>query len=653
MRVPGLNERFSDRYTILEELGRGAFGEVLRARDERNSRDVAIKFLVPGPDGYAHNARARFEREAKVVGNLGHPNIVKLFDFGSTEDGLLYMVFELVPGADLSSLLERQEFLPEVVVRHIAAQVLGALSDAHVNGVLHRDVKPRNIVVHAYGDDPYRAKLLDFGIAKLAEPEATGGGLTVTGAAIGTPAYMAPEQNVGDAAVPQTDIYAVGVLGLKMLAGDAFAQSWKSYALERFLGVDGAPPGAPPQVDRQLLQAFSNMAAGPIAERPATAVAALRLLRPPAEPPAPGRPPDESARTSGLNTRGVAIAASIGVVAAVSVALWPAPPQTRVRRPPTPPAETPKATPEPALAPDVGPDADSGARTFEDTTPQADACGAVTQRKAGEPPFQVASEQGRRFVVYLPASYDPSTRYPVALLFHDQLDTAAQMIANTGFTELADKHRYVLVAPEDRFHATDDAVSDAQWKEEDLEDMPAVLRTAGMHACLDTDNVFALGQGRGGIVASRLACVVDNVRAVATNAYRLRSEPCTRAVPYLHLFGVEDPENRPDGGEGCLAQVGFQAKELVRPVADHDDAWKAVNRCSGERKRYAPAKHPACYTWDCETSYVSCHLPGGRMWARADSWRKLPFIKERCMKPPADFPIGPRIIEFFEQHRSN
>jgi serine/threonine-protein kinase len=202
-------------YTILEELGAGGMGVVYRGRDERLDREVAIKLLPPGVLDDAA-ARKRFRREALALSRLNHPSIETVYEF-DTRDGIDFLVLELVPGETLAGRLARGP-VPEREAADLGAQIAYALEEAHERGVLHRDLKPGNVVVTPKG----RVKVLDFGLAKLLPHagEATETvALTETGSAAGTLAYMAPEQLLGEESDARADLYSLGVLLYELLAG--------------------------------------------------------------------------------------------------------------------------------------------------------------------------------------------------------------------------------------------------------------------------------------------------------------------------------------------------------------------------------------------------------------------------------------------------
>ena len=200
------------RYRILGELGHGAMGTVYRAHDPLIEREVAIKTLHPNlPEDVVADVRQRFLREAKSAGRLNHPNIVTIFDVGE-EDGVAYMAMELLEGRSLQDILAESARLPFQTVADLIAQIADALDRAQQLGIVHRDVKPANIVVSASG----HAKLTDFGVAYV--PAST---MTQTGTMIGSPRYMSPEQVLGLPIDPRSDIFSLGVVLYEMLAGRA------------------------------------------------------------------------------------------------------------------------------------------------------------------------------------------------------------------------------------------------------------------------------------------------------------------------------------------------------------------------------------------------------------------------------------------------
>ena len=200
------------QYRIGRLLGRGGMGAVFLAHELALDRDVAIKVLPPDRD-HAADALERFRREARTAARLSHPNIVPLHTFGEVK-GLVYFVMGYVRGESLAARVKRSGRLGVEETRRILAEVTDALAYAHAQSIVHRDIKPDNILIDA---DSGRAMLTDFGVAKAVSLE---GALTATGLVVGTPNYMSPEQAAGRSDIDgRSDIYSLGVMGYAMLAG--------------------------------------------------------------------------------------------------------------------------------------------------------------------------------------------------------------------------------------------------------------------------------------------------------------------------------------------------------------------------------------------------------------------------------------------------
>jgi serine/threonine protein kinase len=198
------------RYEIIEELGKGAMGLVYKAMDPNIGRTVALKTMRLDVHGLEHNELlGRFRNEARAAGTLNHPNIVTIYDAGEHE-GIFYIAMEFIEGRSLHEILVDNRVVAVEQVLSIARQVCAGLDYAHQHGVIHRDVKPANIMLTANG----MAKIMDFGIAKA------GGSLTSTGQVLGTPNYMAPEQIKGKALDGRSDLFSLGVILYEMLTGE-------------------------------------------------------------------------------------------------------------------------------------------------------------------------------------------------------------------------------------------------------------------------------------------------------------------------------------------------------------------------------------------------------------------------------------------------
>jgi serine/threonine protein kinase len=200
---------FADRYEVLEELGKGGMGEVYKVRDKKLDEDIALKVLKP--EIAADKGRIeRFKNELKFARKIAHRNVCKMYDLNEEEE-TPYITMEYVKGEDLKSFIRKKERLKEKEVIAIAKEVCEGLVEAHRLGVVHRDLKPQNIMI----DDKSNAKVMDFGIARSIEAP----GVTQSGVIIGTPDYMSPEQAEGEEADQRSDIYALGVILYEMITG--------------------------------------------------------------------------------------------------------------------------------------------------------------------------------------------------------------------------------------------------------------------------------------------------------------------------------------------------------------------------------------------------------------------------------------------------
>ncbi len=237
------------RYEILSELGRGAMGIVYLAKDPKINRTVAIKSLHPGLFEEDKTAKDRFQQEVHALGRLIHQNIVSIFDTGEDpKTGNPYIVTEYVEGTSLAERLKSGPPLSIEQVCRIGAQLCSALDFAHEKRIVHRDIKPGNILI---SPDLQTVKLTDFGIARL-----EGGGVTQTGQLVGTPRYMSPEQCRGDAIDGRSDLFSLGAVLYEMVTGQkAFPANEVTAAL---LQVMKDVPPAPASVSREVPQRLSD-----------------------------------------------------------------------------------------------------------------------------------------------------------------------------------------------------------------------------------------------------------------------------------------------------------------------------------------------------------------------------------------------------------
>jgi serine/threonine-protein kinase len=201
-----------NRYDIVRPLGSGGMGEVYLARDRTLGRDVALKILR---SQFARDRESaeRFKREALSAARLSHPSIVQVYDRGDTEDGSSYIAMEYVPGGTLKERITEEGPLDARLAASYGYQVAEALGAAHAKGIIHRDIKPQNVLITA----PGQAKVADFGIARAAS--AAGDAHTQTGAVMGTAGYMSPEQALGLPATPKSDLYSLGIVLYEAVTG--------------------------------------------------------------------------------------------------------------------------------------------------------------------------------------------------------------------------------------------------------------------------------------------------------------------------------------------------------------------------------------------------------------------------------------------------
>ncbi len=334
------------KYQVLGAIGRGGMGEVYKAFQPDLNRHVAIKTLLSGEQA-TPDFLERFQREARVAAGLAHPNIVPIFDFGS-EGKLHYLVMEYVEGRSLKDLLAEKRLDPESALK-IAHTVARALQFAHERRIVHRDVKPANLLLDRQG----RVRILDFGLAKSL---ADGKALTLSRAMVGTPCYMSPEQAFGapEEVDHRTDLYSLGAVLYEMLAGrPPFEGPTVLSILRKLEDEDPAPPGVSPAVDSVALKALAKdreRRYGSAAEMAEALKASLKGRGIEAAEPPPPR--SATVRAAAPRPRrsfpvGIAVAGGLTAVLLLSLLLRGSPSPA----PPPPPAAAPERV---AVAPDLG-----------------------------------------------------------------------------------------------------------------------------------------------------------------------------------------------------------------------------------------------------------------------------------------------------------
>ncbi|MEZ4267003.1 MAG: serine/threonine-protein kinase [Myxococcota bacterium] len=276
---PLVGKVFEERYIVEELIGKGGFGAVYRGRQIAVDRVVAIKVLR---SELCENVQvlARFQQEARAVAALKHPNIIEVYDFGQAADGGLYLVMEFLEGEPLDKRMRRAGPMDVAEVVEIGRQTLDALADAHAVGIIHRDLKPENLFVATQGRGREVLKVLDFGIAKVADNAAAGMTLTGTGMAIGSPRYMSPEQCAAVPVVPQSDLYSLGLILYEALSGKPTFDAATPVAY-MMAHVNQVPPPPAPYGDPlhgPLIDLVMQCIAKQPGARPQSADAALAAL---------------------------------------------------------------------------------------------------------------------------------------------------------------------------------------------------------------------------------------------------------------------------------------------------------------------------------------------------------------------------------------
>jgi eukaryotic-like serine/threonine-protein kinase len=326
------------RYALERPLGRGGMAEVMLARDTALDRDVAVKLLAERVRG-DRDLRERFLREGRFAARLSHPNVVGVYDSGE-EDGRPYIVMECVDGASLAEELGRRGPLAPAEVAELGRQACEGLAHAHARGLVHRDVKPQNLLLRPDGT----VKVADFGIARAA-----GGGATLTqaGTLLGTAAYMAPEVVAGEPAGPAADVYSLGAVLYELVTGEPPQHATTLAEL-----AEQEPPRPPSERTDGIPRRFEETIMRCLARDPEHRPSAAELARDLAVPAAASERPTEVARPAAPSPRrrrdwlvpAALVAVVAATVAAVTLALAATsrddpPPPERVQ--PVPAGRTP------------------------------------------------------------------------------------------------------------------------------------------------------------------------------------------------------------------------------------------------------------------------------------------------------------------------
>ena len=639
-----VGQTFESRYDVHDVLGKGGFATVYRATDRTMHRDVAIKVL--SHNDVEGSSRARFFREAEILSGLQHPNIVTLFDFGEASDGTLFMVFEFVAGRDLVAVLREEGPLDVAATLHVLDQLLAALTEAHAHNLLHRDIKPANVLIHPYFDDPYRVKLIDFGVVKRMD-EARDQRLTATGRIVGTLRYMAPEQLYSDSIDARADIYSLGLLGYELLTAESAIEgrSQKSLISEQLSEQPLVVPrkAGPSEIRRVLDRAMQREAD----DRWPSAAAmrdALRLAATtPAEAhtatdtgsrrPPPRQPTSHPADERRARNHWPMLAGFVGGVALVFFAL-----SSRVEPPPQPPRVPAPVVPVVTSPPEVPVSVvDAG----EDVAADADVelawvgCGGPAPTSfdgfldLGWPEGPVAA--------HVPENYDGSEQLPVVILMHRALRSGPQFLDESNLIPVADEHRFLVLAPT--------STSPVGWRPEDPAAVQRLVTNASRMLCVNTKRVYLIGDANSGRTARRITCELPISAYVTTmDGSGGVCRPVAKSAR-LRIFGLGDLNVPIDGGFGCNALHGefMSAPRITERWLDYLDCDKT-----------APATETSydggrCVSWDCKDSAFSeCSTDGGHNWPGADKGLVTPAC--RTSEPAVAFPFAEVIWDFFVKY---
>lgn len=259
---PEIGQTYGGRYKLATRIAIGGMGEVWQAHDEVILRDVAIKILKPEYMGDPSFIE-RFRTEARHAAMVNHEGIANVYDYGE-DGGSAYLVMELVPGDSLAKILERDKTLSADRVLDIMAQTGRALFEAHEAGLVHRDIKPGNLLITPDG----RVKITDFGIARVADQVS----LTATGQVMGTVQYLAPEQATGKPATPSTDIYSLGIVAYEAISGKRPFSGDSQMAIA-MAQINQTPPALPEHIDQRVSALILACLAKKPNQRPDSALA--------------------------------------------------------------------------------------------------------------------------------------------------------------------------------------------------------------------------------------------------------------------------------------------------------------------------------------------------------------------------------------------
>ena len=638
---------FEGKYRIDAPLGEGGFGVVYRAQDLDVGRPVAVKLLKPDDGQHYHpKTVARFRREAAAVGALRSQFSARLFDYGESQDGWLFMVFEWVDGDTLSQRLDADGQIPPSDVERVLRQVLSVLAEAHGVGLLHRDIKPDNIVLCEDVDGRPSLKLLDFGLAKPTGRNAPA--LTEPGIVLGTPRYMSPEQLMDSALTAASDIYCLGLVAFEMLLGEA-ALSGSSIAdqlarLQADFTFDF--PGSD-ALGRGLVAVIRRMTARDPAARFARAedvlhaldeldAAQTRSVRVVASA-SPGA--SKTAESSGLaGMLGVAVGLAF-VVAAVLLFVT-----LGGREPEVAPRVLPAASsthPTPIRA--RNPPADA-----QQTSPRAAGCGKALSAGMQTLRWSVGLDT-YEVLAYVPESYPSSEPSPVVAVFHSSGgETAQDVLTEVDMFELAERTGTVLVAPAVRNSTAltlrGRRASARPWRVKESKRAAELLATLDAAVCLDPDRFYAVGVRKGAEAVRALGCDRElALTGVVEFAYRPQGpEQLCRdyQTPTLVLTPGDDPSMPIDGKPtSCNAKPPLS-------LVDHERDLHLRHRCGADETAKLAVAGGTCSVASCEVPLTTCLIDGGQ------DLPKRPGAADEC-RGVSSLDLSTVVWDFFQSIRSH
>lgn len=645
-----LGDLIAQKYRLERPLGEGAYGAVWKANYQKLRRSVAIKFLKSSV--LEADADRRFEREAKALGRLDHRNCVVLYDYGHHEDQA-FLVTEFVDGETLHTWAQREQDLVEIL--DVIYQLLDALVHAHQMSVIHRDLKPGNVLLTRDLDDALCVKVLDFGISSVVGEKR--GDITKTGELFGTPGYMSPEQLTGENVGARSDLYSLGVIlfylierkapfvaktqieaALKHLTHEAPALEREvpdglRVIVARLLEKD---PDARFPSARAVQAALRDLPiarqSAPLPPAPLPLPPAAFLTPRPTEPEPIRQPPRPIVvEDPPTTTVGWTIAAVVLVLATFAYFVFaPAEPDAPVPPSPTRIAAALRTAEVPPPTAAVAPASDAGRADANASRGLSAGCGGANRPTGLQTISVVTGLDEDNIQVYVPSTYDPNTPHPFVLIFHDTLQTPRMLLDQTGFAELADRDGFVLVLPEH------DTMFNAWHARKEHRRARRELDVVASELCLDLDQMHLYGHGGGGYAAEEIACAATGVQAVAVSAHRLGEgeSPCKHPdVRYLLLAPLHDERDPVAGGVGCLGGAKIS-------LAAHEAAYRRIHGCGDTREVVFRRGNSQCFTWDCVTPFTSCHIDGGRPLPGG-----TPNVE--CEGKAASFPYGQQIWTFF------